>query len=31
MTNGRGSHAYIRNSLQTQVCLRSMSYVNQFN
>jgi prepilin-type N-terminal cleavage/methylation domain-containing protein len=31
MTNGRGSHAYIRNSMQTQVCLRSMSYVNQFN
>jgi prepilin-type N-terminal cleavage/methylation domain-containing protein len=30
MTNGRGGHAYIRNSLQTQVCLRSMSYVNQF-
>ena len=31
MTNSRGSHAYIRNSMQTQVCLRSMSYVNQFN
>jgi hypothetical protein len=28
--NGRSKPAYIRNSLQTQVCLRSMAYVNQF-
>ena len=31
MNSGRGTSTYIRNSLQTQVCLRSMSYVNQFN
>lgn len=31
MNTGRGTATYIRNSLQTQVCLRSMSYVNQFN
>jgi len=31
MNTGRGAATYIRNSLQTQVCLRSMSYVNQFN
>jgi prepilin-type N-terminal cleavage/methylation domain-containing protein len=29
-TNNSGTNAYIRNSLQTQVCLRSMSYVNQY-
>jgi prepilin-type N-terminal cleavage/methylation domain-containing protein len=31
LANGRSAPTYIRNSLQTQVCLRSMSYVNQFN
>jgi len=30
LATGRSKPAYIRNSLQTQVCLRSMSYVNQF-
>jgi prepilin-type N-terminal cleavage/methylation domain-containing protein len=29
-TNNSGTNKYIRDSLQTQVCLRSMSYVNQY-